>query len=107
MIDRVEKLTNVDLYDPATPHPDRCGPEIIEGFACGASRSEAVREVVERLLVHRLEHHRYRPLQHLILEGGDTDGTRLHPIPLRDMHPPNRRGSVSTRLRAVEERLQV
>ena len=72
-----------------------------------AMRPEAVRAVKKLLLVDGLQHHRDRALQDLVLEGGNADGSRLRPAPLRDVDPPHRRRPVRARLRAFEKRLEI
>jgi hypothetical protein len=72
-----------------------------------ATGPEAVREVVKLLLVDSLQHHRHGALQDLVLEGRNADGPRLRPVPLRDVDPPHRWGSIRPGLRALEERPEV
>src|SRR6185436_18835442 len=107
MVEGVEELPDIDLHDPSASHFRRRRPEVFECLVCGTPRPEAIREAVERLLVHRFENHRNRTLQHLVLEGGDADGTCFHAIALRDVYPPPRRRTICPGLRTVEEQPEV
>ena len=107
MGDGVEKFSNVDLDDPSTLHPPCRVLDRAQRLVWRATRSEAVREVVELLLVDLADHHRHRALQDLVLEGRNTDRTGLRPIALRDVHPSHWRRPVSPGLRAVEKRQEV
>lgn len=67
-----QKLLDIDFHDPATSHLHRRSSEVLEGLVRGATRPEAIREVVKRLLVHSFEHHRDRAAV-----GAFTRGSRL------------------------------
>src|SRR5262249_40293129 len=107
MVEGVEKLLDIDLHDPTASPPHRDMLQLLERLMRRAPRPEAVRKVVEVLLVDGFEQHRDRALQHLVLEGRDADGTRTLPIALRDVHSPDGRRTVRAGLRAIEQRPEV
>ena len=77
-------------------------------MVCRSSRPEAIRAGIEVLLVDRLQQHDDRPLENLVLQGGNSDraslGSRAR---LGNVHTPHRRCPVRPGLRPVQERLEV
>src|SRR5215203_5779305 len=71
VVQGVEKLSDVDLQDPPATDLHQPVPEGVQCLVRRAARPEAVRAVQEVLLVDRLQDHRYRTLEDLILERGD------------------------------------
>jgi len=69
VVNRIEKLTDVHIHDPAPAHGHRLLPETRQRLMRRSSGPEAVRAVLEVLFVDCFEHHDDRPLEHLILEG--------------------------------------
>ena len=69
VVDRIEEFSDIDLHDPAASRRHRLLPEAFQGLMRRPSRSEAVRTVLEVLLVDRFQDHDYRTLKHFILEG--------------------------------------
>ena len=73
-----------------------------------SSRPEPIRAVQEVQLVDRLQQHDNRPLENLILQGGNSDGASFRTgTTLRNVHPSYRRSAVRAGLRAVEQVLEV
>jgi len=87
-INRVEKLSQIDVHDPATPHLHRLTPQRADGRVGAAVRSEPVRDVQKVRLIHRFQHHQHRTLEDLILERRNAQSA-LPPYPnrLRDSSP--------------------
>ena len=107
MIQRVEKLADVNFQNTAYPAPHGLLREACQGVVRRTSRPKPIRAVVEILLVDRLQQHHDRPLEHFVLQRRDADGPGLSASALRDMHPPHRRRPVRARLRAFQERPKV
>ena len=82
-------------------------PIVLVGLVCRPLRPEAVREIIEILLVHRLQHHQHRPLQDLVLKGRYPDRAGLAPVSLRNQHSSHWWRKVRPRLEALEEGPQV
>jgi hypothetical protein len=61
---------------------------------------------MEVLLVDRLQHHRDRTLEDLVLKRRYAERARA-PVALRDVHATNGRCAVRTRTKASEQRLEV
>jgi hypothetical protein len=74
------------------------------------SRSESIRDIIEILFIDHLNHHYHRPLDELVLKGGDTKGSLPLAI-LRDPDPLARGCLIATFLQPpveiVKIRLQV
>ena len=107
MVQGVEEALDVHLQDPAPSHLHQASPQRLQRLMRRATRPKAVRAVQKVLLVDRLQHHRHRPLKHLVLEGRDADGPRRLAVALRDVHPPHRGRPVRPGLDPVEQRLEV
>ena len=107
MIERVKEALDVHVEHPPSAHVEETLIQDLESVMRRATGLEAVREVVEALLVDRLQEHRHRTLEDLVLERRDPDGARLRPVPFRDVDPPDRRRPVHTGLRPVQERVEV
>jgi site-specific DNA recombinase len=101
VIDRVEKLPDVDLDRPPTTHLHRRPPQRIQGLTRRAVRPEAVRAVQKLLLIDGFQDHRHCALQHLVLEGRDSERPLLA-LALRDVDAPHGGRTVCTGLRALE-----
>ena len=107
-INRVEKLSQIDVHDPATPHLHRLTPQRADGRVGAAVRSEPVRDVQKVRLIHRFQHHQHRTLEDLILERRYPQRPGLvGRALLGDVHPPHRRSHVRAGLGAVQEVLKV
>ena len=107
VVELVEKLLDVEFDHPAAPHRHQHLPQLVERLVRRTSRPKAVRARQEVLLVDRLEHHRHRPLQHLVLESGDPDRAHRLAVALRDLHPAHRRRLVAAGLEALQQRAEV
>src|SRR6187431_1056524 len=66
------------------------------------ARSETIRAVQKVLLVHGLQQHRDRPLEHLVLKGWDAKRAAL-PVAFRNVHAPHWRRPVVTGLRQLQQ----
>ena len=80
VVDGVEVRRHIDIEDPAPPHLVETLHERLEGVMRGAVGPEAVREVVEVRLVHRLQQHLDGSLEDLVLVRRDPDGASS-PVP--------------------------
>ena len=108
VVDRIEEFSDIDLHDPAAPHRHRLLPEAFQGLVRRPSRAEAVRTVLEVLLVDRFQDHDDRTLKHLILEGRDAQRPGLgRRAGLGDMDPTHRRRLVRAGLGSVQQRPEV
>src|SRR3990167_376080 len=107
MIQRVEKLADIDLQETAYPAPHGLLRETIQRIMRRSPRPEPIRAVVKVLLVDRLQQHHDRPLEHFVLQRRNADGAGLSAGAFRDMHPSHRRRPVRPRLRAFQERPKV
>jgi site-specific DNA recombinase len=104
MIHGVEKLPNVQIYNPSPACTHRLLPQSLQGIVSRAPRSKPVRAVQKLLLVQRLQHHRNRPLEHFVFKGRYADRARLLPrCPLGYVHPPHRGCSVAPRLGPLQK----
>ena len=108
VVHRIEKLPDVHVHDPAPSDPHRLLPEAVQRPMRRSSGPEAVRAVLEVLLVDRFQHHDDRPLEYLILEGRNPQRPSLgRRARLGDMDPPHRRCLVRAGLGSVQQRLKV
>src|ERR1700686_3214051 len=93
MIHAVEEPTDVRVHDPA---PTEGHATFSQGSECAMRaepRTEPVRESVKVPFVDSREEHDHRPLDDLVLEGGDADRP-LATARLRDAHATDRRSRV-------------
>ena len=70
-------------------------------------RSEPIRALHECLLVHRLQHHQHRSLEHLVLRRRNPNRARLARPRLVQGHPAHRRRPIPTRLEPLKQARQV
>jgi hypothetical protein len=68
VVNRVKELANVHIHDPSASHVHRLLPQACYRLVCRSSGPEAMRTVLEVLLVDRFQHHDYSALEHFILE---------------------------------------
>src|ERR1700692_4176470 len=95
MVQRLEKFPDVNLKDPPARHLHRLALYCSQRLMRRTTGPEAIRTVQKTLLVNCFQHHDPRPWEHLVLEGRDADGPPLRAIPLRYVHPSNRRRLVA------------
>ena len=108
MVDRVEKLSQINVHDPAASQVHRLFPQGVQCSVSAPSGSEAVGGVQEVRLVHGLQHHQDRTLEDFVLERGNPQRAGLAGRAcLGDVHSTHGRGHVRAGLRAVEEVLKV
>jgi len=104
MIHGVEKFSNVQINYPPPACPHRLLPQSLQRIVSRAPWSKPVGAVQKLLLVQRFQHHRHRPLEHLVLKGRYADRARLLPrCPLGYVHPPHRGCSVVARLGPLQK----
>ena len=82
VINRVEKLSQIDVHNPAASQLHLLFPQRFQCSVSTASGTKPVRDVPKVRLVHRLQRHQHRALEDLILERGDTRSA-LPPHPNR------------------------
>src|SRR3954447_14034139 len=97
VVQSVEKLSDVDLDHPPAPDLHQPMPEGVQRLVRRAARPEAIRADQEVLLVDRLQDHRHRTLEDLVLERGDADGPGLRAGSLREYAPVARAAPCSGR----------
>src|SRR6266436_1723531 len=107
MIQRVEKLPDVHVHNPAATDLHEVLPQDLQRLMRRPSRPEAIRTVQKVLLVDRLQRHDDRPLKDLILQSRDAQRTSLVARPFRNTHPTYRRRPVRAGLGTFEERLKI
>ena len=107
MIQRVEKLPDIDLQDTAHPAPHRLLREAVQGVVRRTARTKSIRAVVEIPLVDRLQKHHHRALEDFVLQRGNADGPRLAPSAFRDVNPTHRWRPVRARLGPFQQRPEV
>jgi len=91
MVQRLEKLPDVNFKDPPARHLHRLALHDSQRLMRRTAGSKAVRAVQKTLLVDCFQHHDHRPLEHLVLEGWYAYGPRLRASPcLRDVHSADR-----------------
>ena len=110
MIQVIEKLADIYLKHPAAfgPIAHHLVAERLERLVCRSSRSEAVRTVQEVLFVDRFQQHHDRPLEELVLQGGNSERAGLSSgAAFGNVHTSYRWRLVRAGLRAVEQALKV
>ncbi len=107
VVEGIEELGDIHFHHPPAAHRHHPPPEDLQRLVRRTARPEAVRAVEKVLLVDRLQRHRHRPLEDLVLERGNADGPGFPAGALRDVHPPHRRRAVGARLGAIQQRAQV
>ena len=103
VVQDIEKALDVQVNYPAPAHHHRLLPEMLQGLMSRAPRAEAEATVPEVLLVDTLQHHHDGPLQHLVLERRNPDGSSLPAIPFRDVDASYGGRDVLAGLEAVEQ----
>ena len=103
VVQDIEKALDVQVNHPAPAHHHRLLPEMLQGLMSRAPRAEAEATVPEVLLVDTLQHHHNGPLQHLVLERRNPDGSSLPAIPFRDVDASHGRRYILAGLEAVEQ----
>jgi site-specific DNA recombinase len=104
----VVEALDVGLQDPAPIHLRETFPQGPYRLMRRSAGPEAIRAVLKVLLVDRFQHHRDRPLEDFVLEGGHPDRPLDRWVtPFRDVDPANWRRFVAARLEAVQEASKV
>ena len=103
VVQDIEKALDVQVNPPAPAHHHRLLPEMLQGLMSRAPRTEAEATVPEVLLVDTLQHHHDGPLQHLVLERRNPDGSSLPAIPFRDVDASHGRRDILAGLEAIEQ----
>ena len=106
-IERPKEVLDVELQHPAASHRHQPLPQGLQRLVCRSARTEAVRAVTEVLLVDRVQYHRHRALQHLVLEGRNPDRPGLATIAFGDVDAPYGRRTVRPGLRPAQEVTQI
>ena len=70
VINRVEKLSQIDVHDPAASQLHLLFPQRFQCSVSTASGTKPVRDVPKVRLVHQFQHHQHRTLKYFILIGG-------------------------------------
>ena len=108
MVDRVEKLSKIDVHYPVASHLHFLFPQGLQGSVCTASGPEPVRDVQKVRLVHRFQHHQHRTLKDFILICGYPQRASLvGRACLGNVHSTHGRRHVRAGFGAVEEVLEV
>src|SRR5262245_19097183 len=92
-VDAVEVSTDICIHDPAKTLRHAPLAELVQCLMRAATRSKAIRAVVEVLLVDRFEQHRDRSLDNLVLEHWLADRA-LAPVVLLDPDTLHGRGLI-------------
>ena len=103
VVQDIDKALDVQVNPPAPAHHHRLLPEMLQGLMSRAPRTEAEATVPEVLLVDTLQHHHDGPLQHLVLERRNPDGSSLPAIPFRDVDASHGRRDILAGLEAIEQ----
>jgi hypothetical protein len=78
----IQELADVHFQDPATSCAHRLPPQTVQRLVRRPFGPKAVRARTKVLLVDRFQHHDDRPLEDLVLQGRDTNGSVSGPVPL-------------------------
>ena len=100
VIYRVEELADIDLHDPLDRFIHDLFPDALQRLVGRAPGPKAVGEVIELLLIDRLQEHRHRTLENLILCRRNADGTSFLSVSLRNVDSLDRRRVVTACLNA-------
>jgi len=108
MVQIVKEFPDVHLQNPASPTVHELVSERVQRQVCRSSGPETIRAVQKVVLIDWLQQHDDRPLKNFVFQRRNPERTGLGTrAAFRNVHSPHGRSVVRSRLRAVEQDLQV
>jgi hypothetical protein len=102
MVDRLKVPTKIDVKHPTAVVLHDARSQVLKGLMRRPTRPEPERAISKVLLVNGFQQENDRSLSHLVLEGGNAQGT-LRAIRFRNLRTTDRRGLITAGLDPLEE----